>query len=264
MQNILVPIGISKNAKSNLKFAIKLANSFGSSIYAIDAYPSTSSLTSISNVSLRLAKEKIERIRILINQVKPKASNIKIVESELDLIGAIKKLDQNIGIDLIITASLNNEINNEVFLGPIAGSLIKRLDIPVLVAPLNKGFKPPKKMLLAFKTGEVKDVSTLNAMIEFQDKFKAKLKLLLVKVPGFINRNHSLDDILMKRSENLIYSENETVYKGVLEYFQVFKPDILVTFKRERGFFENLWEPDIIYKKDFYCKVPLLVLKNKD
>ena len=264
MQNILVPIGISKNAKSNLKFAIKLANSFGSSIYAIDTYLSTSSLTSISNVSLRLAKEKIERIRILINQVKPKASNIKIVESELDLIGAIKKLDQNIGIDLIITASLNNEINNEVFLGPIAGSLIKRLDIPVLVAPLNKGFKPPKKMLLAFKTGEVKDVSTLNAMIEFQDKFKAKLKLLLVKVPGFINRNHSLDDILMKRSENLIYSENETVYKGVLEYFQVFKPDILVTFKRERGFFEKLWESDIIYKKDFYCKVPLLVLKNKD
>ena len=56
----------------------------------------------------------------------------------------------------------------------------------------------------------------------------------------------------MKRSENLIYSENETVYKGVLEYFQVFKPDILVTFKRERGFFEKLWEPDIIYKKDFY------------
>jgi hypothetical protein len=38
----------------------------------------------------------------------------------------------------------------------------------------------------------------------------------------------------------------------------------LVTFKRERGFFEKLWEPDIIYKKDFYCKVPLLVLKNKE
>ena len=264
MQKILVPIGISKNAKSNLKFAIMLANSFGSSIYAIDAYPSTSSLTSTSNVSLRLAKEKIERIRNLINQLKPKASNIKIVESELDLIGGIKKLDQNIGIDLIITASLNNEINNEVFLGPIAGSLIKRLDIPVLVAPLNKSFKLPKKMLLAFKTGEVKDESTLKAMIEFQDKFEAKLKLLLVKVPGFTHRNHRLDDILMKRSESLIYSGNETVYKGVLEYFHVFKPDILVTFKRERGFFESLWESNIIYKKDFYCKVPLLVLKNKD
>ena len=79
MQNILVPIGISNNAKSNLKFAIKLANLFGSRIYAIDAYPSASSLTSISNVSLRLAKEKTERIRTLINQLKPKASNIKIV-----------------------------------------------------------------------------------------------------------------------------------------------------------------------------------------
>lgn len=264
MQNILVPIGISNNAKSNLNYAIKLANSFGSTIYAIDAYPSTSSLTSISNVSVRLAKEKINRIRILIDQLKSKTSNIKIVESELDLIGAIKKLDQNIGIDLIITAPLNNEINDEVFLGPIAGSLIKRLDIPVLVAPLDKSFEIPKKMLLAFKTGEVKDESTLKAMIEFQDKFKATLKLLLVKVPGFTNRNHRLDDDLMKRSENLIYSENITVYKGVLEHFRAFKPDILVAFKRERGFFEKLWEPDIIYKKDFYCQIPLLVLKNKD
>ena len=75
MQNILVPIGISNNAKSNLKFAIKLANLFGSRIYAIDAYPSASSLTSISNVSLRLSKEKTERIRTLINQLKPAKFN---------------------------------------------------------------------------------------------------------------------------------------------------------------------------------------------
>jgi hypothetical protein len=39
---------------------------------------------------------------------------------------------------------------------------------------------------------------------------------------------------------------------------------MLVAFKRERGFFEKLWETDIIFKKDFYCTVPLLVLKNKD
>jgi hypothetical protein len=49
-----------------------------------------------------------------------------------------------------------------------------------------------------------------------------------------------------------------------LEHFQANQPQMLVVFKRARGFFEKLWEPDVIYKKDFYCKVPLLVLKNKD
>jgi hypothetical protein len=86
----------------------------------------------------------------------------------------------------------------------------------------------------------------------------------LVKVPGFADKNHHLDDVLMQRSEGLLFSENATVYQGVLEHFQANQPQMLVVFKRARGFFEKLWEPDVIYKKDFYCKVPLLVLKNKD
>jgi hypothetical protein len=51
---------------------------------------------------------------------------------------------------------------------------------------------------------------------------------------------------------------------GVLEHFQANQPDMLVVFKRERGFFEKLWETDIVFKKDFYCTLPLLILKNKD
>jgi len=264
MQNILVPVGISDYAKATLTYAIDLGNALGSTIYVIDAYPPNSSRTAMTNVNARLAKENIQRIRKMIDQVIPKKGKIKIVESERDLVGTIKKLDKSIGIDLIVTAPLNNEINEEVFLGEIAGSLIKRTDIPVLVAPFEKRFEPPKKMLLAFKTGEVKDTAILKPMIEFQDQFKALLKLLLVKVPKFANRNHQLDDALMQRSENLIYSENATVYQGVLEHFQANKPDLLIAFKRERGFFEKLWEPDRIYKKDFYCTIPLLVLKNKE
>ena len=116
-------------------------------------------------------------------------------------------------------------------------------------------------MMLAFKSGEVKSIDTLKPLIQFQNKFKTLLKLLLVKVPGFANRNHKLDDNLIKRSEGLIYSENATVYQGVLEQFQSNSPDMLIVFKRERGFFVKLWEPDRIYKRDFYCTIPLLVLK---
>jgi hypothetical protein len=86
----------------------------------------------------------------------------------------------------------------------------------------------------------------------------------LVKVPGFANRNHPLNDELMQRSDQMLFSENATVYQGVLEHFQANKPDMLVVFKRERGFFEKLWETDFVFKKDFYCTIPLLILKNKD
>jgi hypothetical protein len=200
----------------------------------------------------------------MVSMASPKGNQIKIVSSERDFIGTIKNLDKTIGLDLIVTAPLNNEINDEVFLGRIAGSVIKRTEIPVLVAPLDKSFSPPERILLAFKTGDVKASSTIAPLVSIQEKFISKLKLLLVKVPGFANRNHQLNDELLQCSDQLLYSENATVYQGVLEHFQANKPDLLAAFKRERGFFEKLWEPDLIYKKDFYCTVPLLVLKNKN
>ena len=264
MQNLLVPLGTSAHAESTLAYAVAFASHFKSTIYVIDAYPVHSSMATLSNVSARIEEDNLKQIRALVAKTPYKKNLIKLVSSERDLIGTIKNLDKTIGLDLIIVSPLNNEINEEVFLGRIAGSMIKRTQIPVLVAPLEKPFKVPERLLLAFKTGEVKAMSTLTPLIHIQDKFTALLKLLLVKVPGFANRTHQLSDALMQRAEQLLYSENATVYQGVLEHFQANQPDLLVAFKRERGFFEKLWESDLIYKKDFYCTVPLLVLKNKE
>ena len=264
MQNILVPVGVSKYAKGTLSYAIDLASHFKCNVYVIDAFPAHSSLTILSNVNARLEIKNVQRIKKMVASITTKKDQVKIVSSERDLVGTIRKLDQELGLDLIVTGPLNNEINEAVFLGKIAGSMIKRTRVPVIIAPLDKTFTPSKKMLLAFRTGEVKTSSTLNALMYFQDSFLASLKLLLVKVPGFANRNHQLNDDLMQRSDQMLFSENATVYQGVLEHFQANQPDMLIVFKRERGFFEKLWETDIVFKKDFYCTIPLLILKNKD
>jgi len=264
MQNILVPVGVSKYAKGTLSYAIDLASHFKCNVYVIDAFPAHSSLTILSNVNARLEIKNVQRIKKMVATITTKKDQVKIVSSERDLVGTIRKLDQELGLDLIVTGPLNNEINEAVFLGKIAGSMIKRTQVPVIIAPLDKTFTPSKKILLAFRTGEVKTSSTLNALMYFQDSFLASLKLLLVKVPGFANRNHQLNDDLMQRSDQMLFSENATVYQGVLEHFQANQPDMLIVFKRERGFFEKLWETDIVFKKDFYCTIPLLILKNKD
>jgi len=264
MQNILVPVGVSKYAKGTLSYAIDLASHFKCNVYVIDAFPAHSSLTILSNLNARLEIKNVQRIKKMVATITTKKDQVKIVSSERDLVGTIRKLDQELGLDLIVTGPLNNEINEAVFLGKIAGSMIKRTQVPVIIAPLDKTFTPSKKILLAFRTGEVKTSSTLNALMYFQDSFLASLKLLLVKVPGFANRNHQLNDDLMQRSDQMLFSENATVYQGVLEHFQANQPDMLIVFKRERGFFEKLWETDIVFKKDFYCTIPLLILKNKD
>ena len=148
MQNILVPVGVSKYAKTTLSYAIDLASHFNCNIFVIDAYPAHSSLTILSNVNSRLEIKNIQRIKKMVASITTKKDQVKIVSSERDLVGTIRKLDQELGLDLIVTGPLNNEINEAVFLGKIAGSMIKRTEIPVIIAPLDKTFTPSKKMLL--------------------------------------------------------------------------------------------------------------------
>ena len=262
MKNILVPIGVSSHAHANLHYALSLAKFFESTVYAVDAYPTHSSKASIINIQARLEDENYQRIVEMVTAMGPEAKAVKIVRSEQDLIGTVKRLHKSIGLDLILVAPLNNDIDDAIFLGHIAGSLIKRTVVPVWVAPLEKAFEIPKNILMAFKDGEVKEEVTLKPLIRIQERFQSLLNLLLVKVPGFSKNNHKLNDAITSRAEGLKFSQNGTVYQGVLEHFQALLPDMIVVFKRERGFFEKLWETDLVFKKDFYCTVPILVLKN--
>ena len=224
MHKILVPLGISEKTEGLLNYAIDLSKNFKSIIYLIGAYPTSSNLTSINNVKSRFANESKQRVKSMVDNLNPNVSNINIMGSKGDFIDSTKKLNKSIGVDLIITAPLCNEINDEVFLGPVAGSLIKRTNIPVLVAPYQKQFIPPKKMLLAFKLGEVKSIDTLKPLIQLKEEIKTLLKLLLVKIPGFADRNHKLDDFLMKRSEVLIYSEKQLYIKEFWSIFDQLTP----------------------------------------
>lgn len=263
MQNILVPIGVSQYAKETLQYALDLANELNSKVFVVDAYPMQANPNQISNFKARMEEENQSRIQEMIQQMMPATKAVQMVKSNADLLGTIKKLDREIGLDLIVIPPYSNDVDETIFLGSTAGSIIKRTDVPVWVAPIGQSFAPPQIMLLAFKSGEVKNAQILNPLLHIQEVFNTALNLLLVKVPGFSKQNHALDDTILSRSKKLTCTENATVYQGVLEHFQSVKPDLLVVFKRERGFFEKLLESNVIYKKDFYCKIPLLVLKNK-
>ena len=72
-----------------------------------------------------------------------------------------------------------------------------------------------------------------------------------------------IDDKLKSLSEEVQTSENTTTFEGVLEHFQEHNPDILIVFRRKRGFFTKLWEKNIILKREFRCSIPLLILSVK-
>ena len=263
MKNILVPLGISDNAQNTLAYAIDLAVTSQAKLYVMDTFNPSFTNAHLLNVKDAMGSRNRQRIKALIQQVDSKGVTIQMASYEGDSLSAIAALDKQVALDLIVTGPVPNADDEAVFLGPTAGRVVKKTEIPVLIVPEGAAFQPPKKALFAFKRGRIKGDRSLTPLRYFQDQFQTVLELLLVKVPDQSRKEQQIDHEIVELSDRMTSTENGTVYQGVLEYFQSVQPDLLIVFARKRGFFEKLIESDVVLKKDFFTKTPLLVLKNR-
>ncbi len=263
MKNILVPLGISPNDVATLKYATDFAAHYNATLYLIDNTEGLPGSFNIHNIGKKIEQITHNKLEQIIEEAKVKNNAIKIVDSEEDLIDTIHDLDEEVNLDLIITSPSSMDFKENFFLGKSTGRIVKQSRIPVLLAPINAAFTSPTKALFAVKKRQVKQEKSLSALKALFEKFSFSIHLLLVKTPEYKEEQAKTKNAFLSENvtENLT-TENATVYQGVLEYFKVVNPDFLVVFRRKKGFFEKLWESNVVYKKDFYCTIPLLVLKE--
>ena len=263
MKKILVPLGVSANAVHTLKYALALAQSSGAQLFVMDAFTPSFHNTYILNARDAVNRNNAKRLKELIASIDSGTTEIQWVTYEGDLLQGIDALDKQVNLDIIVTGPMPNADDPTIFLGPTAGRVVKKTNLPVMVVPEETHFTPYKKALFAFKRGEVKGHRSLEPLRKLHEKYTFLLQLLLVKIPGQKRKEQQIDHEVVELSNDLRITENPTVYQGVLEHFREYQPDLLVVFARERGFFEKLLTADVVYKKDFFTKVPLLVLKNR-
>ncbi|MBL7471313.1 universal stress protein [Robertkochia sediminum] len=263
MKNILVPIGINPNAVNTLQYAIDLADVFGSDIYLMQAYTLISRAGSFGNVEGKVAQSSMSSLKDLIKKVDTKGVQVRVATYKGTVEEGVNAIDKEYGIDLIVLEPKSTDIREEVFLGNTSGRIVKKSHIPALIVPEGNTFSPYESGLVAFKSGIVEDNSLLDTLALFKEKFKTKLSLLFVKTPMFTEPDGVIDPALDALGDDVQRTVNSTTFEGVLEHFQKNNPDLLVVFRRKRGFFKKLWEKDIILKQEFRCSIPLLVLSQK-
>lgn len=260
MKHILVPIGSTENASNTLQYAIDLAAEFDAKVFVFRAYKSISMTGTMMNVDEFMQKETQLYLRSVVNSVDRKDVEIKIAAAKGGVVESINAIQNEIGIDLVVTGPRSNSIKEEVFLGNTSGSIVKQTEIPVLIVPEGYKFKPFTSALVAFKSGALKKEGMLTPLNSIIAAFGTKANLLLVKTPEYQEEDLVIDDALKAIQNTLTTSENVTTFQGVLEHFQSNNPDILCVFRRKRGFFQKLWEKNTVLKSEFHTTIPLLVL----
>ncbi|MRI01282.1 universal stress protein [Kriegella sp. EG-1] len=263
MKNILVPIGTSSNSGNTLQYAVDFARAFSANIFVMDVFTVSAKTGSLANITEKVAQSSKERLKEVIEKVDANGVTIKIATYNGEITDGLKEIDNELGIDLIILAPRSNAIREEVYLGKTTGRIIKKTNIPALIVPKGTQFEPYKTALTAFKSGILKKKRILDPLVSIQKKFNSTINLLLVKTPGYTEDDLKVNTALMDLCSNLTITENATTYLGVLEHFQSQQPDLLVVFRRKRGFFKKLWEKSTVLKAEFFAPIPVLVLRVK-
>lgn len=262
MKNILVPIGTSENSLSHLQYAIDFAQAFGARLYVVQVFNVFTKAGTMMKVDHILERGSQAILDELISKADKK--NVEVITKVLkgDLVDTLELASKVAEVDLMIIQPKTTSMKKELFLGKTSGKIIKKTQIPTLIVPDNYRFKPVTRILMALKSAIIRKEDALNPVTAIQDKFKSIINLLLVKTPYYNDGDFEVQETLAERVTNITKSENATTFQGVLEHFQNNQPDMLCVVRRKRGFFMKKWEKNVILKRDFYCSIPVLVLRG--
>ena len=262
MKNILVPVGSSKNAVSHLQYAVDFARTFDARLFVVQVYNVYTKAGTMIKVDEIIENESKSFLKEKVSQLDTKGVEIVTRVLKGKLIDTLELACKSADIDLVLVEPRTNSIKDEVFLGKTSGKIIKQMSVPALIVPEGYAFKEPKNIMMAVKSAFIKKMSVLNPIQVIKANFGAKVTLLLVKTPYYKDTDFQVNQELESLADETIKTEGGTTFQGMLQYLQPTNPDMICVVRRKRGFFTKKWEKNVILKKDFYVKKPVLVLSG--
>ena len=262
MNNILVPVGSSKNAESHLQYAVDFARAFGAKLYVVQVYNVYTKAGTMIKIDHILERESNAFLQRHVSKID--TSGVEVVTRSLKgkFIDTLELACEKLEIDLILVEPRTNSIRDEVYLGKTSGKIIKQTTIPALIVPEGYKFEKIDTILMAIKSAIINKAEALKPLKDIKSKFNSVLHLLLVKTPYHKEGDFDVNDDLQSLLESTTETENPSTFQGVLEHYKDTNPNLLVVVRRNRGFFTKLWEKNTILKKDFHMtKMPVLVLQ---
>jgi nucleotide-binding universal stress UspA family protein len=262
MKNILVPVGSSKNALSHLQYAVDFAEAYNANLFVVQVYNVYTKAGTMIKVDKIIERESLEFLNGLVSKIDKKGVNIVVKTLKGKLIDTLELACKAADVDLVLVEPRTNSIKDEVYLGKTSGKIVKQMDVPALIVPEGFTFSNPSNILMAIKSAIIKKDNVLEPLKSLKNTFTASVDLLLVKTPFYNKGDFDVNKKLESLVGKITKTENATTFQGVLEHFQSHNPDMLCVVRRKRGFFAKKWEKNTILKKDFFCKIPVLVLSG--
>lgn len=172
-------------------------------------------------------------------------------------------------VDIIIMGTTGASNNETVVLGSTTMTVLKGASCPILCIPEMTEMGPPKHIMFATDYHNVTHLDELLVLKEIAELQEAKISIVNVKaekpVPAGIDVQ--LEGIVLHNffgdiEHNYFEHQDEDVEAGILNFAHQKEVDLIVTMRRERGFWKGIFHRSVTKGLGLHSNIPLLVLKD--
>lgn len=277
MKKILFPTDFSETANNALVYALRMAENQNATLFVLHAYEmpvisATANPVMVQDVykSIELSnfenfKDQVPQIRDIAKQHNLDHVPMHFILEEGFLNTILKKRVKEEDIDLVVMGTNGNSGLDKKILGSNTANAIGSLGIPVLSIPHDAIFDGINS--IAFTTlFSSQDKTTLETIVQMAKGFNATVKCIHVATakdkadPAIIN---SWKENFKNDNVKFYIVESSDVEKAVFDFLDEENIDLLVSVKRNRGFFEKLFTSSMTKKLSYHNYVPVLAFHEE-
>lgn len=270
MKRILVPTDFSRVANNALKYAIELAGAFKAELYLYHVYhihkvDYNPYLPEDEQPFKKQVERQMELTKLKFEEdIARKGLSVHTIVDQDSIFFLFKNKIKNLGIDLVVMGSKGASGLERVVFGSVAANVMEIAEIPVLVVPPGCTFHPIDHIVLAIDHREVKP-DVLSPVRKLALKYGATVTMLNVKKDPD-RKSRQMEDIYLDGVET-IYREvpvSQNINETINAFMEEEGCDLLCMIRREKGFFESLFQKSITKAQVHDSRSPLLVLPESN
>ncbi|MGB5819195.1 MAG: universal stress protein [Saonia sp.] len=264
MNKILVPVDFSETSSNALFYAVQLFGRSSVEITVLHIYGTRSTALLMKSIDGVLEEDAKRRMDELIERVRKEAPEIilkpKIMKNYA--VSAITSLGNSGRYDFIVMGTKGASGLKEVFLGSVAGGVISKTSIPVVVVPADYSYRPLDEIVFAIGDNPFSNEAVVDPLRKIATMHESKIKVLHIadkKTPDIQEALSTIEDL--NPSVTYAFGTGNT-NRDLNDYLMKDYSGLLCLIRSKKGFFDRILSDSVTLKQTFNSPVPLLILHD--
>ena len=278
MKTIIYATDCSTNTSSALRYAYRFSSIMKADFHVLHVYDLPPINLSIihpkETLKKRVSKEQKDMVAKycathLKHEFRQKPITIHAIEND-SITDSIFNLSKTLFPDLIILGRKDQHSTRGYFSSNIANNLLDKIDVPLLIVPINVGYNSLNTIVYA-TAFEQEDIISIKKLVEIAKPFSALIEVIHVYETDDFPVNESMERFKNLLTKQISYPEitfrtiaSDKIKSGLMSVLKKENANMLAMLERKNyNIFDSLFHKDLVKELEASVKVPLLAFNKR-